>query len=445
MSKASQISWWPLWHIGGAGLVGLLLLGLATSNAAQPDSKPAAETPPPVLTLDEAVRWTLEHNPDLVALRQQHGIAEAGVIIARAKPFNPTLEARVQGAEGPRSAAITNRVPNEHLLLFTVETRGQAEHRLRGASATLSRTDWEIAFQEQTAAVRVVRAFHAVLYQQEKVKLVEEAVRLNELGARQVRQLADQGKLRGADLLVAVSEVDNVRRALGPGRAMLTTARTELFRALGAEAGTFELRGPKDYAPLHLDTEQLQQVALEGRADLRARQAAVSEAEARLRLEVANRFGNPVVGPIWVYDPTGVHTFGAQMNVPIPLYNVHRGEILQRQAERDRAVLDVRRNEVLIRQDVQAAVARLRDARAWVNIYKKEILPNLQKSLEGIEKLFAEGDPGVDVVKVLDLRRKLLSARDGYLDAVWEVTQARADLAAALGQPLLDVTPVPPP
>jgi outer membrane protein TolC len=124
------------------------------------------------------------------------------------------------------------------------------------------------------------------------------------------------------------------------------------------------------------------------------------------------------------------------------LYNVHSGEILQRQAERDRAILDVRRNEVLIRQDVQAAVARLRDARAWVNIYKKEILPNLQKSLEGIEKLFTEGDPGVDVVKVLDLRRKLLSARDGYLDAVWEVTQARADLAAALGQPLLDVTPV---
>ncbi|MFL5241341.1 MAG: TolC family protein [Gemmataceae bacterium] len=444
MGQASEVRWLPRWRVGGGCLVGAILFSWSTLSAAPPEPNPA-EAPPAILTLDEAVRWTLEHNPDLMAVRQQHGIAAAGVVIARAFPFNPTYESRVQGAEGPRSSGITNRVPNEHLLLFTVETRGQAQLRLREASATLSRTDWEIAFQEQTAAVRAVRAFNAVLYQREKVKLIEEAIRLNEEGARQVRELAANGKLRGADLLVAVTEVDNVRRTLGLGRATLTTTRTELRRALGAETGSFELRGPAEYAPLHLHLERLQQVALEGRADLRARQMAVIEAENRLQLEVANRFGNPVLGPAYTYDPTGVQMIGAQINVPIPLCNTHRGEILQRQAERDRALLEVRRNEVLIRQDVEAAVDRLRDARSWVNTYKKEILPNLQKSLEGIEKLFNEGDPGVDLIKVLDLRRKALAARDGYLDAVWEVTQARADLAAALGQPLLDVSPAPAP
>ena len=54
-----------------------------------------------------------------------------------------------------------------------------------------------------------------------------------------------------------------------------------------------------------------------------------------------------------------------------------------------------------------------------------------------MEKLFQAGEPGVDVLRVIDVRRKLLQARDGYLDALWAVRQARADLAAAVGEPAL--------
>jgi hypothetical protein len=43
----------------------------------------------------------------------------------------------------------------------------------------------------------------------------------------------------------------------------------------------------------------------------------------------------------------------------------------------------------------------------------------------------------VDVLRVIDVHRKLLRARDGYLDTLWELRQAQADLAAALGDPAL--------
>jgi hypothetical protein len=36
---------------------------------------------------------------------------------------------------------------------------------------------------------------------------------------------------------------------------------------------------------------------------------------------------------------------------------------------------------------------------------------------------------------VLDIRRKLLKARDSYLDALWEASQAQSDLTAAVGGP----------
>jgi len=63
------------------------------------------------------------------------------------------------------------------------------------------------------------------------------------------------------------------------------------------------------------------------------------------------------------------------------------------------------------------------------------------------------GDPNVNIIHVVEPRRKTLKVRDGYLDALWELRQARADLAAAVGDPALAVvswtteskpTPAPP-
>jgi hypothetical protein len=63
------------------------------------------------------------------------------------------------------------------------------------------------------------------------------------------------------------------------------------------------------------------------------------------------------------------------------------------------------------------------------------LLPSLKEHLEAIEKLLNANDAAVSVLSVIDVRRKVLKARDGYLDALWEVKQAEADLTAALGDP----------
>ena len=112
---------------------------------------------------------------------------------------------------------------------------------------------------------------------------------------------------------------------------------------------------------------------------------------------------------------------------------------MQREAERDRAALEVRQFQVQIRQDVHAAVERIEHAEETVAAYRMQIIPELEKGLEAFEKLFKANDPSVDLLKLLDVRRKLLKSRDGYLDALWELSQARADLAAASGDPALAV------
>jgi NAD(P)-dependent dehydrogenase (short-subunit alcohol dehydrogenase family) len=149
------------------------------------------------------------------------------VVIAQTYPFNPLYEGKFRSPNGPTAAGITNRFNSEHRVFVDVELRGQGRFRRDGAYAALSRTDWEIAFQELTFAIRIIRAFEGVVYRQEKLHLLEETVRLNQQSADRVAKLVQSGgKLRGADLILARTEVDDSRAQLGQGRAALVTGGT---------------------------------------------------------------------------------------------------------------------------------------------------------------------------------------------------------------------------
>lgn len=89
-----------------AGLFWLATLGWAEPPAQLPrprEAKPASpELPlprilpaPPAssrLALPDTVRFALENNPQLAAIRQQHGIAAAAVVIVKTYPFNPIYQ-----------------------------------------------------------------------------------------------------------------------------------------------------------------------------------------------------------------------------------------------------------------------------------------------------------------------------------------------------------------
>lgn len=415
------------------GLLGLACAGLAAGPERVGPPTPEAESRPRPLSLAAAVCLALERNPELAVLRQEHGIAAAQVVIAETYPFNPAWENRVQKASGPASAGITNQVPLEQLVLLELEVRGQGTYRRQGAYHALTRTDWQIAFQEHTLAVHVVRVFTGLLYRQEKLRLAERTVQLNQQLYDATKPLRDAVKLTAADQAVLQSEIEIARATLGGARTSLQTSRSDLRRALGVLDLVFEPAGSLGIDSLPTDGSTLMQTALQRRADLRARQAAVAEAEARLQLEIANRYGNPTVGPAFTYDPTRVSSIGAQISIPLPVLNTHQGDIQQREAERTRAFLDLRATEVVVAEDVEAGLARLRIAKARVETYRAQILPNLRTALNNVRGLYLRQLGGADILRVLDLQRKLLQAEDGYLDALFELADAQADLVAAVG------------
>jgi outer membrane protein TolC len=387
-----------------------------------------------MLTLDDSVRYALAHNPQLTALREQHGIAAAGVVIAKTYPFNPIYQGSFQDANGP-PGSVDNPFLQQHQVTLEVELRHQRCYREQAAFAALSRTDWEIAAQEMTFAINAVRAFDAVLYRQRKLAVAEEALRINQQGADQAKQLVERGSLKSGDLIVSRAEVSDVRSQLGLNRTALISARRDYYRALGISDGSAEPTGEMERPVLVKPTDFWLSTANELRPELFARGAAVREAGADAALQRANRYGNPAVGPFYEFDNSRVTFIGAQVQVAIPVLNCHTGDIHQAEAQLTQAQLNVRQTEVEIWQDVTLAAANVAETQQSVESYRRDILPSLRKGLEDTDLLFQQGQGGVDVLRVLDVRRKLLKAEDGYLDALLAYTSAIADLAQAVGDP----------
>jgi outer membrane protein TolC len=405
----------------------------APAPALLKDQEPAAS----VLSREAAVTFALEHNPQLAVFREQRGMAAAGVVLARIYPYNPTFQSVVLGVNGPASSGITNHVFNEHYAVVPVELFGQGKQRRAAATAAVTRTEWEIAAQEMTTAIGVLRAYDAVLYRQQKLRLLEETVRLNEVVVKQGRKLADAGRLGAADVIIAGTDLDAARALVGQGRTTLAVARAELRRQLGGTDDAFAVGGELELPLPDLDPKALVPSALSLRPEIQARIAAITEANARLRLQMADRFGNPSIGPRVEYNETRDTFIGVVLTGPIPVLNRKQGEIAQRRADVSRAQADLRSTEYLVAHSVDAALDRLAAARKWAGEYSSEVLPKLKTAKQKMERLLEQNEPGVDAIKVLGMERAILRATDAYLDARFEVSQARADLAAAVGEPAL--------
>ena len=415
------------------GIVPLLLAG-ALGGAAEPVA--------PVLPLDAAVRIALERNPSLAAARQQRGLADAGVVLARVYPYNPVFSASVWGVNGPASAGVTNHVANQATIQLDIEVRGQKRERRAAADAGVARTEWEIADQEVTTAIAAIRAYNTVLYRQFKQGILDETARLDEQIVADGERLFKAGKLLRGDLSLAMTERDAARALRGQGRTAVAVARAELRRQLGALDDNFTVAGELDRPLPSAPADAVARYAVQLRPDVHARGAAVAEADAKLRLQIKDRFGNPSIGPAYEVNETCAVFVGVALSAPIPVFNTKQGEIAQRRAELVRAQVDLQQTEIRVAQDVQAALARFAEARKWADQYPAEVMPNLRRAQQEMLQLFA-ADQGVDVLRLIGVQRNLLQAADAYLDAQFEVSQASADLAAAVGDPAPALVPCP--
>ena len=259
-----------------------------------PETIAAPERP---LTLSDALAIALARNPDLLVDRQDLAIAGAQQVAANTYPFNPMFEAQVQSANN--NEPLRQHIRQSYSVLQEIETGGKGTYRRGEAAAGVDRAQWELRQRELELRAAVYVKFAALLSTKRKLELARETTRLNSQFVDDVRSLLNAGKAAGGDLLIAQEEVSGARQAELAAAAERSVAEADLRLTLGlADPGELMPQGdialPDEQGPIDFDA--LSAAAGDSQPEVRAKAAALAQADAAVALAHANQRADITAG-----------------------------------------------------------------------------------------------------------------------------------------------------
>lgn len=383
------------------------------------DRQPVA-LPTGGLSPEVAVATALVHNPELLALRQDIGIADSLLLEAGLWPdLNLGWDAMDWIIGGTRDDALSGL--SAMIPLFRPDERdalvADAEAGLDFVHAQLLTAEWKLA--------RIVREQYLELAEaQSGLDLAQQAQEVAQQTTALLRDgLASGGATRFDLEMALIQEAEGIRRLQSLHRQIDVT-RMRLNALMGLAPGTAYLSLPLSslderwLVVFPQDAATLVDQALNRRPDLKAHQAEYAMAEASLRREVASQWPELVIG-------TGI-------SLRLPLFRRFNQQGIRTAAlRRDQASA---RLEVAIANLRSQAWQLLREAQGrqaeWASV-RERILPALERSLSMSHE--AQGMGALSFLEVLFAQRQLLSSRREALAAHANALRAQADLAWFLG------------
>lgn len=370
--------------------------------------------PPLALTLRTAYELAARENPTLRAERDRVDVARGALRQASAWRTNPDVN--LNGSTNP---SLT--------LLQEIEWAGQRGQRRAAATADLTATVYARADATRLLMREVGVAFNRSMAAAARRRIAEEVVRLTSNLVDAVRIQLREGEI--SPLEANLGEIE-----LGRARARVSTAHREqedaegtLRRLLGLPSDTkFDLLDEVP-TPASVTVDELTELALRQRPDLRARDEEVRAATAELAVTRREAYPALRVG-FYAERDAGV---GPALGLSIPLLNRNRGAIEARTAEVRRREQLRRADQAAIRQDVATAVAMLASAKEAYDLFAADVLDPARTNARLLEESYRAGK--IPLPTLLLLRNQLLDAEIEYWSAWQDWRDALVALSVATG------------
>jgi outer membrane protein, heavy metal efflux system len=411
------------------------------------------------ISLDAALYGAITSNPDLVTLRQGNAIAASAEAVEVARHFPTTLNPTIWidyrpitlipngtfGTTGPSASHGSNsgfyHFGQNYILVSLrqpVELGHQTTHRYHIAEAAFNQQQWIVVQAEMTALVQTYRFFETAAYRREKYRLSDQLATFNERLSESLQKRMEANQVQAADVALARVESRATRQLVKAARQDYLIALTDLRNQIGIpeQAGAVEPLGEftlPAYIP-PIDEQVMIQEALQSRPDIHAALAQVNGTYAAVKLAKGDRIPTPVIGPQYSQDEAGIQYVGFVLVSPLPIWNSGKPLVLQREAEHRRAIIAHQQAQQRAIAQVRAAVAKWNGATDLVN-ESVGLSKELDKEVDVLDRLFEAGQ--ADLTKLMQARQRLIQLQNAQLDAVWQATQAQADLLIALGIPSL--------
>ncbi|MCY2967920.1 MAG: TolC family protein [Planctomycetota bacterium] len=129
--------------------------------------------------------------------------------------------------------------------------------------------------------------------------------------------------------------------------------------------------------------------------------------------------------------PTGRTTWNLQVGIPVPIFDLNRGNIQKAEAESARAAREYERVRNDLRQKLAEAWQRYESARIQVQAYRSKILPDQARAYLGFARRHAE-EGSVSYTDVVVAQQNLATALNIYVTSLSDQWNAWSDLLQLL-------------
>ncbi|HET7583688.1 MAG TPA: TolC family protein [Gemmatimonadaceae bacterium] len=445
----------------GVALAVALLAGTPATLRAQG----AGDHVPAQLSLEDAVRLALAHNPDYLGALTQRDAANASHLQSVGS-FLPRVDASM-GFSGADSRVVTgtddfgNPIRREDPLNsrfssssqfvgldFTLLDGGTRFHQLSAANAQIRAADATGAAQRATVTSLVSQRYYLALRDARLIALAEQQL-------ASAREQLDATRRRFAvaaadriDVLGAEGDVANAEAALEEAHGTANKSKLDLLQAIGIALDTaFSLTSEPlaVFDPSTLDADSLVQLALTwspnvaaSRATLSANSATLSAAHSQRWPTISARAGwsrglnLPGYDAIFEFNPPD-RTYSFGLNVSLPIFSQFQTQaaVGQAAAARDRAEQDLRRQQLQTERDVRAALIDLRNA------YRREQTAEraVQLSRERVELARQKYQVGaIDFTQLQAVVDRAQQDERNAVEALFTFVVARVTLEEKLGR-----------
>lgn len=396
------------------------------------------------LTLAEATRLALTHNPTLAVERYGMDIAGGEVTKAQRYPHNPELEVSpaLGGDRQPPAPGLEFAYDAQVGVSQVVELKGQGAIRLRRAKALADQASWQVRDAERGVRVQVLRAFSAVLLAQQRMRLTGEIVDLSRELLRVARELYEAGHVPRLDALRAEVEERLAVNEQTAAQRVLTTLKRDLSLLMGQPSNvSFEAVGPLAFSASAIVEPALTENALSGRPDVKAVEAGLQASDAEAALVQAEQTF-PLVHLSAHYEfsreaEARQHRAVLGLSVPLPVFNRREGDLEIAVARRSQQAARLDLVKATISAQVAQALERFRASRRIVEQFTRHILPQQQENFELLREGYQLGQ--FTLTEVLVMQREFIQGRARYLDAIAAFNAALVDLEAASGTAVIDI------
>jgi outer membrane protein, heavy metal efflux system len=369
---------------------------------------PAAAGP---YTMQQAVDYTLAHNPNLQAA-EQNLLSMKGQEVEAGLRQNPDFAVYGSNLSNPATSATPYAYSLQLSRLFE---RGQKRRwRLDSARATTAQTDGQFHDQQRGTVLAAREAFTAMLLAKGALNVARDELNnyKQQLEINLARYHAgDIGKIdyERLDLQLAQFESDEETAEMN-----LVQASDQLQTLMGfvLPSRDFDIVGDLAPPPVSGGLADLEQIALANRPDYKAAKAAVNVADANVKLAYANGTTDPTLEG--EYDHSGnLSSYGFDVSIPIRIFDRNQGnkDTAKYLAQGSRFSEVAARNQVY--SDVDQAWISYRTAKILSDRYNGHYLAEAKDVLSIAQYAYQRGG-----IALLDYLNALQDDRNTTLNAL---------------------------